>query len=144
MDDTFHIGEVADRTGLSLRTLRHWEEMGLVTPTGRSEGGFRLYGEEDIQRVLLARALKPADFSLEELQEILRLRDHLATDLHADDRNRSERALRAFLDRAALRCKLLRERLVGAELAMNALRGSLSAAPASPYLPAGVGDESER
>lgn len=144
MDDTFHIGEVADRTGLSLRTLRHWEEMGLVTPTGRSEGGFRLYGEEDIQRVLLARALKPADFSLEELQEILRLRDHLATDLQADDRNRSERALRAFLDRAELRCKLLRERLVGAELAMNALRSSLSAAPASPYLLAAVGDEPER
>lgn len=144
MDDTFHIGEVADRTGLSLRTLRHWEEMGLVTPTGRSEGGFRLYGEEDIQRVLLARALKPADFSLEELQEILRLRDHLATDLQADDRNRSERALRAFLDRAELRCKLLRERLVGAELAMNALRSSLSAAPASPYLPAAVDDEPER
>ena len=127
MDDTYHIGEVADRTGLSLRTLRHWEEMGLVTPTGRSEGGFRLYGEDDIQRVLLARALKPAEFSLEELQEILRLRDHLATDLGPEDRSRSERSLRAFLDRAELRCKLLRERLVGAELAMNAIRGSLSA-----------------
>jgi MerR family copper efflux transcriptional regulator len=135
MDDTYHIGEVADRTGLSLRTLRHWEEMGLVTPTGRSEGGFRLYGEDDIQRVLLARALKPADFSLEELQEILRLRDYLATDLEPLVRTNSERALKAFLDRAELRCKLLRERLVGAELAMNALRGSLSVAPVSPYVP---------
>jgi DNA-binding transcriptional MerR regulator len=129
MDDTFHIGEVADRTGLSLRTLRHWEEMGLVTPTGRSDGGFRLYGEEDVQRVLLARALKPADFSLDELQEVLRLRDDLATDLEPQERARSEAALRGFLLRAELRCKLLRERLVGAELAMNALRQFLSPTP---------------
>jgi MerR family transcriptional regulator, copper efflux regulator len=135
MDDTFHIGEVADRTGLSLRTLRHWEEMGLVTPTGRSEGGFRLYGEDDVQRVMLARALKPADFSLEELQEILRLRDRLATDLEPEERARSETALKAFLVRAELRCKLWRERLVGAELAMNTLRGSLSVVPDAPYSP---------
>lgn len=135
MDDTYHIGEVADRVGLSLRTLRHWEDMGLVTPTGRSEGGFRLYGEEDVQRVLLARALKPADFSLEELHEILRLRDYLATDLDPAERSRSESALTAFLVRAELRCKLLRERLVGAELAMNALRQSLSPAPAAEDAP---------
>ncbi len=135
MDDTYHIGEVADRTGLSLRTLRHWEEMGLVTPTGRSEGGFRLYGEDDVQRVMLARALKPADFSLEELQEILRLRDRLATDLEPDERARSETALKGFLVRAELRCKLWRERLVGAELAMNALRQSLSVMPDAPYSP---------
>ena len=125
----YHIGEVADRTGLSLRTLRHWEEMGLVTPTGRSDGGFRLYAEEDVQRVLLARALKPADFSLDELHEVLRLRDDLAAGLDPEERARSEAALRGFLLRAELRCKLLRERLVGAELAMNALRQSLSSAP---------------
>lgn len=132
MDDTYHIGEVADRTGLSLRTLRHWEEMGLVTPTGRSDGGFRLYAEEDVQRVLLARALKPADFSLDELHEVLRLRDDLATDLEPGERAQSEAALKGFLLRAELRCKLLRERLVGAELAMNALRQSLSPASQAP------------
>lgn len=127
-DDTLHIGEVANRSGLSLRTLRHWEEMGLVTPTGRSEGGFRLYAEVDVQRVLLARALKPADFSLDELQEILRLRDGLARrDLDPGTRGRWEGELGAFIVRAELRCKLLRERLVGAELAMNALRQSLTA-----------------
>jgi DNA-binding transcriptional MerR regulator len=136
MDDTYHIGEVADRTGLSLRTLRHWEEMGLVTPTGRTVGGFRLYGEDDVQRVLLARALKPADFSLDELHEVLRLRDVLATDLDPSERARSETALKGFLIRAELRCKLLRERLVGAELAMNSLRRSLSPEPAAAGSPA--------
>jgi MerR family transcriptional regulator, copper efflux regulator len=126
-NDTFHIGEVASRSGLSLRTLRHWEEMGLVTPTGRSEGGFRLYAEVDVQRVLLARALKPADFSLDELHEILQLHDGLASsDLDPETRAQWEGRLSAFLIRAELRCKLLRERLVGAELAMNALRQSLT------------------
>jgi DNA-binding transcriptional MerR regulator len=42
------IGEVARRTRLSIRTIRHWEEMGLVTPSARSSGGFRLYSEEDV------------------------------------------------------------------------------------------------
>jgi MerR family transcriptional regulator, copper efflux regulator len=125
--DTFHIGDVAARTGLSLRTLRYWEEMGLVEPTGRTDGGFRLYAEVDIQRLLLVRALKPADFTLEELQEILRLRDLLARDdLDGATRAKSERELERFLERAADRCKILRERLVAAELAMSALRESLT------------------
>lgn len=125
--DTFQIGDVAARTGLSLRTLRYWEEMGLVEPTGRTEGGFRLYAEVDIQRLLLVRALKPADFSLDELQEILHLRDALAAaDLDAAARATHERDLRRFLERAADRCKILRERLVAAELAMESLRQSLT------------------
>lgn len=127
MTDTFQIGDVAARTGLSLRTLRYWEEMGLVEPTGRTDGGFRLYTEVDIQRLLLVRALKPADFSLDELQEILRLRDRLAVaDLDAPMRAKFEGELESFLERAADRCKILRERLVAAELAMTALRQSLT------------------
>ena len=43
MPETMHIGELADRTGMSLRRLRHYDEIGLLTPSGRSEGGFRLY-----------------------------------------------------------------------------------------------------
>ena len=39
------IGEVAARTGLSLRSLRHWEEVGLLRPSGRTDGGFRLTHE---------------------------------------------------------------------------------------------------
>jgi MerR family transcriptional regulator, repressor of the yfmOP operon len=45
------IGEVADRTGVTQRTLRFYEERGLLKPPSRMEGGFRLYSEEDIQRV---------------------------------------------------------------------------------------------
>jgi DNA-binding transcriptional MerR regulator len=45
------IGEVAERTGVTQRTLRFYEEKGLLKPPSRLEGGFRLYSEEDIERV---------------------------------------------------------------------------------------------
>lgn len=123
-ETTFHIGEVASRTGLSLRTVRHWETVGLVTPSGRTEGGFRLYTEADVQRMLIVRALKPADFSLDQLQEVAELRDQLMR-LPAADRavHPAAARLRAILDIAHLRFKVQRERLVAAELAVELLRG---------------------
>ncbi|HEY4684711.1 MAG TPA: MerR family transcriptional regulator [Dehalococcoidia bacterium] len=45
------IGEVADRTGVTQRTLRFYEERGLLKPPTRMEGGFRLYSEDDVARV---------------------------------------------------------------------------------------------
>src|SRR5436305_12961199 len=45
------IGEVADRTGVTQRTLRFYEERGLLNPPCRLEGGFRVYSEEDVHRV---------------------------------------------------------------------------------------------
>jgi MerR family transcriptional regulator, copper efflux regulator len=65
------VGVVAERLGLSVRTLHHWEEKGLVTPSHRSPGGFRLYTEADIERLLLIRRMKPLGFSLEEMRELL-------------------------------------------------------------------------
>lgn len=71
------IGEVADRAGLSLRTVRHWDDMGVVRPSTRSHGGFRLYSEADLARLLLAKDMKPLGLSLEEMAE---LADILETD----------------------------------------------------------------
>ena len=45
------IGEVADRTGVTQRTLRFYEERGLLKPPSRMDGGFRLYSEDDVDRV---------------------------------------------------------------------------------------------
>jgi DNA-binding transcriptional MerR regulator len=64
------IGEVAERVGLSLRTVRYYEEVGLVTPDSRSEGGFRLYSEADVERLLLLKRMKPLGLSLEEMREL--------------------------------------------------------------------------
>ena len=66
------IGELAERTELSLRTLRHYDEIGLLEPTGRSEGGFRLYTEGDYQRLMLIRRMKPLGYSLEQMGDLLR------------------------------------------------------------------------
>ena len=71
------IGEVAERTGLSLRTIRYYEEMGLVIPSARSHGGFRLYSESDIARLALVRRMKPLDFTLEEMRDLLSTLDEI-------------------------------------------------------------------
>ena len=74
-DAPLHIGAVAQRTELSVRTIRHYDEIGLVTPSGRSEGGFRLYTQPDIDRLLLIRRMKPLGFTLEEMAELLAVAD---------------------------------------------------------------------
>ncbi len=86
------IGEVAARTELSLRSLRHWEEVGLLRPSGRSAGGFRLYTEADVEKVLVIRRMKPLGFTLEEMgvamRDIETLRDSGAAEGRAAARER--------------------------------------------------------
>lgn len=72
------IGEVATRSGLSVRTIRHWEEIGLISPTARSAGGFRLYSDQDLARIRLLRFMKPLDLTLEQMRQLLALRDRLS------------------------------------------------------------------
>jgi len=66
------IGEVAQRTGLTQRTIRYYEERGLLRPPTRMEGGFRLYSEEDVQRLEQIKQLTQLlGFSLNEIRQIL-------------------------------------------------------------------------
>ncbi|MCO1337867.1 MerR family transcriptional regulator [Kocuria polaris] len=64
------IGELSEAVGLSLRTIRHYDDVGLL-PASRTEGGYRVYSESDLQRMLAIRTLKPLGFSLEEMRGIL-------------------------------------------------------------------------
>jgi len=66
-----HIGELADRLGLSQRSLRHWDEIGLLTPSGRSDGNFRLYSEADEAKARFVMLMKPLGFSLDEIRTLL-------------------------------------------------------------------------
>lgn len=77
---TMHIGEVAERTSLSLRTLRHYDDIGLVTPSGRTDGGFRLYTEDDVARIVLIRRMKPLGYTLEQMRDVLAVFDALSQD----------------------------------------------------------------
>ncbi|MSQ15114.1 MAG: MerR family transcriptional regulator [Dehalococcoidia bacterium] len=66
------IGQAAERTGLTQRTLRFYEEKRLLNPPTRMEGGFRLYSEEDIQRIEHILQLKQnLGFSLADIREML-------------------------------------------------------------------------
>jgi DNA-binding transcriptional MerR regulator len=79
-DGVMQIGEVAERTGLSLRTIRYYEEVGLVVPTERSTGGFRLYAEPDVARLELVKHMKPLEFTIDEMRDLLQLLDRLGGD----------------------------------------------------------------
>lgn len=96
---TMHIGELAERTGLSLRTIRHYDDVGLLPAAARTDGGFRLYTEADCDRLMVIKTMKPLGFSLEEMAEILSLlspEDCGAATSAADVAER----LAAFRDRA--------------------------------------------
>lgn len=75
---SMHIGAVAERTGLSLRTLRHYDDVGLLRPSARTDGGFRLYTDADVERLLLIRRMKPLGFTLEEMADLLAVTDRIA------------------------------------------------------------------
>ncbi|MFP8906698.1 MerR family transcriptional regulator [Streptomyces atacamensis] len=111
------IGEVADRTGLSLRTIRHYEEVGLVVPSARTKGGFRLYTAADVDRLMVIRRMKPLDFSLEEMRDLLSITDRLASDQPPADaeRERLRERLDAYRKIADARCETLRAQLMAAE-----------------------------
>jgi DNA-binding transcriptional MerR regulator len=70
------IGEAAERAKLTQRTLRYYEEKGLLAPPTRMEGGFRLYSPEDMERIERIRQLKELlGFSLAEIKEMLDAED---------------------------------------------------------------------
>ncbi|QHC65411.1 MerR family transcriptional regulator [Rathayibacter oskolensis] len=110
MSVTMHIGELAEKTGLSLRTLRHYDEVGLVTASGRTEGGFRLYTQDDYDRLILIRRMKPLGFSLDEMAALLRVIDRI--EAHGGDPED-----RAELDRFVAQARERRDALQ-AQLAM--------------------------
>jgi len=118
------IGEAADVVGLSLRTIRHYEEVGLVPPSGRTTGGFRLYTDTDIERLRLVKHMKPLDFSLDELRQILDARDRLDAGVDESEEADLTAQLAAFADAADERCVKLRVQLDNAE-AMAAMLNRL-------------------
>jgi DNA-binding transcriptional MerR regulator len=66
------IEAVAQRTGLTKRTIRYYEEIGLLSPSGRSEGGYRLFSETDVARLERIVALRDsAGLTLAEVSELL-------------------------------------------------------------------------
>ncbi|QSR32755.1 MerR family transcriptional regulator [Nocardioides sp. S5] len=110
-DVVMHIGEVAARTELSLRSLRHWEEVGLLQPSGRTDGGFRLYTESDVDKILVIRRMKPLGFSLDEMKAVMSDLEVLG-DPEADESDRAaaqQRIADVRTDATERRARLVRQ-----------------------------------
>ncbi|MEF3113496.1 MerR family transcriptional regulator [Streptomyces chrestomyceticus] len=123
------IGEVAARTELSLRTIRHYEETGLVTPSARSQGGFRLYTEADVARLTVVRRMKPLGFTLDQMRDLLDATDRLdAGELPASERAALLERIRGYERDATEQVEKLRTQLARAEEFAATLRARLSPA----------------
>lgn len=66
------VGDMARRTGKSVRALRLYEELGLLAPTARSIGGFRLYDESALTRIRWIELLQESGFTLHQIQDLLK------------------------------------------------------------------------
>lgn len=135
-ESMYQIGQVAEAVGLSLRTIRYWGEVDLVPPSGRSQGGFRLYTDADIDRLRLVKNLKPLDLTIDEMRDLVTVRNRLAEpSTPADQRPELIERLALFAAIADERCQHLREQLESVD-ALNAtlqdeLRSATTAAERS-------------
>jgi DNA-binding transcriptional MerR regulator len=120
------IGEVAAATGLTVRTLHHYDDIGLLAPTGRSDAGYRLYADEDVRRLYRIVAFRRLGFALGEIGALL---DGDGADARPVIRAQLERLDAEAAVRARLRARL--ERLLdalergsdGADLFLDAIEG---------------------
>ena len=69
-DQYLTVGNLAERVGLSPRTIKHWEDKGIIVPDMRSEGGFRLYSESYVHLCKLITDLQRFGYSLEEIKSV--------------------------------------------------------------------------
>lgn len=108
------IGDFARLAATNLRTLRYYEELGLIVPAGRSQGGFRYYRQTDINRVQLIRDLQELGLPLERIRDLISARqngearerflDRVRLALEEQDRILLERA-RAIEEHSARRSR---------------------------------------
>ncbi|EFC81622.1 transcriptional regulator, MerR family [Parafrankia sp. EUN1f] len=77
---SYEIGEVATLVGLSLRTVRFYEEAGLLVAVGQADGGGPLYDDDALDRFLLIKKMKPLGFTLDEMRALVGLREEIEQD----------------------------------------------------------------
>ncbi|MEM9009594.1 MAG: Cu(I)-responsive transcriptional regulator [Pseudomonadota bacterium] len=79
-----NIGDAASRAGLSVKTVRYYDDVGLIRPEDRSAGGYRQYGEVELRKLVFARHARAFGFSIEQTRELLSLyedRDRSSADV---------------------------------------------------------------
>lgn len=115
----FQIGEVADRTGVTQRTLRFYEEKGLLRPPERMDGGFRLYSEADVERISSIRTMQSLlGLTLAEIKDMVEA-DELRAQIRATFR--PDRDLPARRERSETIIEATRRQLAIVEHKLEAL-----------------------
>ncbi|MCH8815912.1 MAG: heavy metal-responsive transcriptional regulator [Chloroflexi bacterium] len=79
MPKKMKIGELAQRTGFTTKTIRYYEQIGLLAPPERSDAGYRLYGPEDVERLAFVDKAKRLGFSLDDIRDVLLLHEQHET-----------------------------------------------------------------
>ena len=122
------IGELARTTGVPAKTLRYYDELGLLRPAGRTPSGYRLYGDGAVDRLRFVRKAQRLGLSLTDIRSILNISDegripceHVAAIvdrelIHIDDQLRQLRSLRGDL-------RTLRSRMTTAQMSGTAPAG---------------------
>ena len=104
------VGEVATLAGVTVRTLHHYDRVGLLVPSGRSEGGYRLYAYGDLERLREIRLLRELGFSLAAIGRLL--------DVAAHDKRSALKAQRGLLVERLERTETI---IRGVDRALNAI-----------------------
>ena len=123
MSNTFKIGAVAKRIGLSVDAIRFYEKQGLLKLRLRSEGGFRLFQEKDLDDLRLIRSGQSLGFSLVEIRDLLSVRNGQATPCD-DVRKLLEQKLAAVQHKIAELNRMEREIATALKECNRALRSS--------------------
>lgn len=82
-----NVGEAAERAGLPVKTVRYYADINLVEPLGRSDAGYRIYGEGEVSKLTFIRRARAFDFSVSDCRELLGL---------YQDKSRSSRDVKAI------------------------------------------------
>ncbi|MER5453785.1 MerR family transcriptional regulator [Micromonospora sp. NPDC002389] len=114
----YRVGEVARLAGVTVRTLHHYDEIGLLSPSGRSGAGYRSYSEADLERLQVIRYYRELGFPLEEIAAIL-----------DDPGSDPEAHLRRQHELLTVRIKRLQEMVAAIEFAMEASKLDIRLTP---------------
>ncbi|TCB91005.1 MerR family transcriptional regulator [Micromonospora zingiberis] len=114
----YTVGQVARLAGVTIRTLHHYDEIGLLAPSGRSSAGYRRYGDADLERLQLVRYYRELGFPLEQIAEIL-----------ADPASDPGAHLRRQHELLTVRIKRLQEMVAAIEFAMEASKLNIQLTP---------------
>ncbi len=126
----YSIDQVAAQTGLTKRTLRYYEEMGLLPPTGRTEGNYRRYSDEDIHRLEHIKKLRDLlGFSLADIRDMLEVDDERGV-LKEAYRQETDAAARIVqLDRAdeliRRQLQMIEQKMAGLEQMQTKLQATI-------------------